>query len=164
MAVDRVEFKLAGVDDLARRLDRFKRDMRVRILRRGITEAARVIQFAAAVRAPVLKQAVPHRTRGLVRQNIIIRPSKIARRRGEVGSFVTVKRLGRRAIFEGKIKGFGTGRHPRDPFYFRFLEYGTRKMSARPFLGPAVQTRSAEAIRAFERVVVPMIERAEARL
>lgn len=164
MAGDGVEFKMAGIDDMARRLNAFSRDMRVRILRRGITEAARVIQLAAAVRAPVLSRPAKWRTRGLVRESIVIRPSKLARKRGEVGGFVTVKRLGKRAIFNAKIKGVGGARNPRDPFYFRFLEMGTKKMGARPFLGPAVNTRSQEALRAFERVVVPMIERAERRL
>lgn len=36
-------------------------------------------------------------------------------------------------------------------FYGRFLEYGTSKMSAKPFLRPAVAARGQQAINVFER-------------
>jgi HK97 gp10 family phage protein len=108
-----------------------------------------VIQAEARRNAPVLQSATKYRIRGLVRRSITVRASRLARRRGDVGVYVTVRRLTGKQIAAGKAAGFAAGRNPRDPFYFRFLEQGTRKMAARPFLGPALQTKGEEATQAF---------------
>lgn len=36
-----------------------------------------------------------------------------------------------------------------DPYYWRFVEFGTIKMSAKPFLRPAFDARTTQAIRAY---------------
>jgi HK97 gp10 family phage protein len=44
-----------------------------------------------------------------------------------------------------------------DPYYWRWLEFGTKKMTARPFLKPAAD-RLPEALAAFEASAIPAIE------
>lgn len=141
--------RVEGLDDSLRALRELPRKMRLGALRKGLRAAGRVIQGEARANAPVLQSVTKHRIRGLVRQAITVRSSRIARRRGDIGVYVTVRQLSRKQITAGKAAGFGVGRNPRDPFYFRFLEMGTRKMTARSFIGPALQSKSKEATDAF---------------
>lgn len=48
-------------------------------------------------------------------------------------------------------------------YYFRFLELGTRKMRAKPFLTPALATESERAIEAVAKALEPAVNRAIAR-
>jgi HK97 gp10 family phage protein len=141
--------RISGLDDARRALAEMPRKLRFGALRKGLRAAGRVIQAEARRNAPVLQSATKYRIRGLVRRSITVRASRLARRRGDVGVYVTVRRLTGKQIAAGKAAGFAAGRNPRDPFYFRFLEQGTRKMAARPFLGPALQTKGEEATQAF---------------
>lgn len=43
-------------------------------------------------------------------------------------------------------------RYTNDPFYFRFLEFGTKYMSARSFLAPALANKKDEALRVMGAV------------
>lgn len=141
--------RISGLDDAQRALAELPRKLRFGALRKGLRAAGRVIQVEARANAPVLQTATKYRIRGLVRRSITVRASRLARRRGDVGVYVTVRRLTGKQIAAGKAAGFAVGRNPRDPFYFRFLEQGTRKMVARPFLGPALRTKGEEATQAF---------------
>jgi HK97 gp10 family phage protein len=142
--------RINGLDDALRELRELPRKLRIGALRKGLRAAGRVIQVDARTKAPVLQQATPYRTRGLVRRSITVRASRIARKRGDLGVFVTVA-----ASKQGRQRGAFTDLRskkvvrPNDPFYFRFLEMGTKKMAARPFLGPALQSKSREATDAF---------------
>jgi len=141
--------RISGLEDAQRALAELPRKLRFGAVRKALRASGRVIQTEARARAPVLQTATKYRIRGLVRRSIAVRASRLARRRGDVGVYVTVRRLTGKQIAAGKAAGFGAGRNPRDPFYFRFLEQGTRKMAARSFLGPALQSRGEEAARAF---------------
>lgn len=141
--------RVNGLGDALRELRELPRKLRIGALRKGLRAAGRVVQSEARVKAPVLQQATPYRTRGLVRRSISVRASRLARKRGDIGVYVTVRQLSRKQVTAGKAAGFGVGRNPKDPFYFRFLEQGTKKMAARPFLGPALQSKSQEATDAF---------------
>jgi HK97 gp10 family phage protein len=147
MAVDGI--RVEGLEEASRLLSELPRKLRFGAMRKGLRAAGRVIQTEARANAPVLQTATKHRIRGLVRRSITVRASRLARQRGDIGVYVTVRRLTAKQIRAGKEEGFGAGKNPRDPFYFRFLEKGTRKMTARPFLGPALQAKSEEATRAF---------------
>mgnify|MGYP000561918945 CR=1 FL=1 len=41
-------------------------------------------------------------------------------------------------------------RNPNDPFYWSFLEFGTSKMAARPFMRPAFDTKKFVALKTIE--------------
>jgi HK97 gp10 family phage protein len=101
--------------------------------------AARVVRDDAKRRAPVLAEATRNRKPGTVRDAIRASRSKI--NKGQNGLWemiVRVKPLKGRTI--GKFKkdtGKAASENPNDPYYWWWLEFGTSKMAARPFLRPA---------------------------
>ncbi len=108
--------------------------MRRRALRIALTAGARVFRDAAKRLAPILKvstyagaSAVRRGVRkpGTLRNAIRVRTSKVARRAGDVGVFVNVR----------PAKGAARGaKNPADPFYWRFVEFGTKKKPGAHFL------------------------------
>lgn len=163
--------RLKGVDDLKLALRDLDRSMRRKVLKAALRSAARVIQSDAKSRAPVLQMPTPRRVPGTVKRSIVVRASKLARRKNMLGVYVTVKASKARVKKDGR----------QDPFYFRFLEEGwiprgpgrglrgsdrkkravraqdTGRKVQRPFLGPALQAKSQAAVQAFEREVLPAI-------
>jgi HK97 gp10 family phage protein len=103
--------------------------MRKRVLRNALAAGAREVRDVAKRNAPVMTLGTslkaPYRKPGTVKQAIRVRTSKADRRAGDVGVFVNVRpaKAGQRGA-----------KTPNDPFYWRFLEFGTKKMPARPFL------------------------------
>ena len=147
--------RISGLDDAKRALADLPRKLRIGALRKGLRAAGQVIRKEAAANAPVLQfsperpSTRKYRIAGLVRRSLTVRGSRLARQRGDLGVYVTIRRLTKKQITAGKQAGFGVGKNPRDPFYFKFLEQGTKKMAARPFIGPALQSKSTEATSAF---------------
>jgi HK97 gp10 family phage protein len=157
---DEIKLSIGGIDELKRQLADLPEKLRRRGLLNALRRAARVIREAARAKAPVLAMPVKYRTPGLVRRKISVRTSKFARQAGDVGVFVGVRpALG--AKFRGgvQVRASARGaRSPQDPFYWRFVEFGTRKMRARPYLTPAGD-RLGEALGIFERDAVDVIEK-----
>ena len=72
------------------------------------------------------------------------------------------RHLGRKAekkLVVGKSGRIVTKR-VNDPFYWYFHEFGTKKMQARPFIGPALENKRNEAIKAMEDRLAKEIEKA----
>lgn len=121
--------RIEGLDELKRKLAEVPKALRKRVLRNALAAGAREVRDVAKRNAPVMtlgtSLSAPYRKPGTVKQAIRVRTSKADRRAGDVGVFVNVKpaKSGQRGA-----------RNPNDPFYWRFLEFGTRKMAARPFL------------------------------
>lgn len=149
--------KLEGVEDLKRALAEASVTIRTKAVRGALKEAGKVIQAAARMAAPVL--AVPTKTRkpGTIKRNIVVRASKFARQDGGEGVYVSVRGIRGKA----RVKRYGKAgaTNPNDPYYWRFQEMGTRKMAARPFMRPAAEGKSQQAIDTFMRSVVPQIEK-----
>jgi HK97 gp10 family phage protein len=154
---DEIELKLEGVDELLAALRGMPQKLRNRAIRAALRKAARVISVDAKSRTPVMLAPVPFRRPGTVKRRISVRNSKFARQAGDEGVFVGVKPLRGRA--DTRRYGKASSRNPNDPFYWRFLEFGTRKMTARPFLGPAANAKGNEAIRSFLRESLSAIEK-----
>ena len=146
MAVDTQQIK--GFDDLSAKLRGIAPALRKKAVRNALAAGARLVRDAARASAPVLSKPVPYRTPGLVKKSIVVRTSKVAKRAGDVGVFVNV-RPAKGARFSSKTRrllgvkvrtrtqtrvSLRGARSPFDPFYWRFLEFGTSKMRARPFL------------------------------
>lgn len=144
--------KVQGLPDLRAALRGIVPKLRRRALRNALAAGARVVRDAAKAQAPVLNSAersAPYRQPGTVRGAITVRTSKQARRRGDVGVFVNVRPA------KGPARG---ARSTRDPFYWRFLEFGTAKMAARSFLQPA-GSKLAQALAVFLQKIGPQIQK-----
>lgn len=132
------EFQLQGVDELVKKLREIPLALRKRVLRNALAAGARLVRDEAKQQAPVLRLEnslqAPYRKPGTVRDAVRIRTSKKDRRAGDVGVYVNVK----------PAKGAERGAKSRaDPFYWRFLEFGTKRMAPRKFLRPAADKLSA---------------------
>ena len=121
--------RIEGLDELKRKLAEVPKAMRKRVLRNALAAGAREVRDVAKRNAPVMTLGTslkaPYRKPGTVKQAIRVRTSKADRRAGDVGVFVNVRpaKAGQRGA-----------KNPNDPFYWRFLEFGTKKMPAKPFL------------------------------
>lgn len=146
-----VQARVRGIPDLRQALLSIPSKLRKRALRNALAAGARVIRDEARKAAPVLSPAGalrnPYRKPGTVRKAISVRTSKIARRAGDVGVFVNV-RPAKRGLRGAKSKV--------DPFYWRFLEFGTVKMRPFAFLQRAAK-RLPDALRVFIDKIGPQI-------
>ena len=177
-----VSYKLEGLDQLMRSLRDVPNNLRKKALTKALRAAGKVVLDEARARAPVLKEAIPHRRAGTVKKAIKLRVSKMDKRQGNVGVFVNVKPLTKAQIGNFKSSSVKSGgkasgsANPNDPYYWRWLEFGHKKrtakwsassitgrrrlatgsVAARPFLRPAAD-KLEEAKRVFERTVMPEI-------
>lgn len=152
-----VTTRIGGLQDLRRQLLDLAPRLRRRALRNALAAGARAFRDEAKRLAPVLKlstysgaSAVRRGVRkvGTLRNAIRVRTSKLSTRRGDVGVFVNVKPL----------KG-GGAKNPNDPYYWRFVEFGTRRSGEKTFLRAAAARKSGEALRRFEQSIGPQLKR-----
>lgn len=128
---DGITVQLQGVDELKRALEQVPDKLKKKGLLKALRLAGNVVRDAARRAAPVLQTPTPIRKPGTVRRALVVRPSKFARKAGDIGVYVSVRPL--RGARTKKLGAAGAT-NPNDPFYWRFLEFGTRKMRKRPFL------------------------------
>lgn len=144
--------RIEGLDELKRKLAEVPKAMRKRVLRNALAAGAREVRDVAKRNAPVMTLGTslnaPYRKPGTVKQAIRVRTSKADRRAGDLGVFVNVRpaKSGQRGA-----------KNPNDPFYWRFLEFGTRKMPARPFLQRATSALP-KALAIFEARIAKWIQ------
>lgn len=149
--------KIEGLDDLNRAIAELAGDLKRKVIRAALRDAAKPIQRAAVAAAPVLRSEHPHRLPGTLRRSILVKASKRFKgQNGEIGVFVSVsKRKG--------LGGKASARNPFDPFYWRFLEFGTQKMSRRQFMTPAFEANTDNALRIFQARLKTRIDKANHR-
>jgi HK97 gp10 family phage protein len=143
------EIQVKGLTELVARLKALPTELASKNggpLAKALYRAAVVIQNEARMRAPV-------RT-GNLKRNIVVRRDRNPVKDGATEEYhVTVRKLKK-----GRSKA-----HPDDstPFYWRFVEFGTQKMPAAPFMRPAFEAKKEEAVRVFEEQLNVYITKAE---
>ena len=138
-----IEVKLTGLKELEKALEQLPKEIQSRPLRSAVSAAAKVIVDDVKARVPVgetgnLKTAVyRYRSRrnsstgretffvGIRQGKAQYKDTAYNRRRGRVGK--TYKTAG-------------------EAYYWRFLEFGTAKMQAKPFLRPAFEANKSKAV------------------
>jgi HK97 gp10 family phage protein len=146
--------KITGIQDIKEALAGIVPKLRRRALRNALAAGARVVRDRARSAAPVLSTAAPAvrrgwRTPGLLRKQIVVRTSKVARRAGDVGVFVNVR----------PAKGPARGTYsPLDPYYWRWQEFGTVRQRGIKYL-QAGAGQLEEALRIFVAKIGPAIDK-----
>ena len=145
---DSVKVTVNGIDELKKALAALPGKLRRKVLVKALRAGAREVQKSARAAVPVLATPNAYRTKGLLKRKISVRVSKESRRAGDVGVFVNVKPA---------PKGQRGAKSKLDPFYWRFVQFGTKKMTAKPFMEAGADALP-QALAAFEREAVPAIE------
>jgi len=157
--------QLKGFDELAAKLRGIVPALRKKVVRNALAAGARLVRDDARRNVPVLSPSVraPYRTPGLLKKSLVVRTSKEARKAGDVGVFVNVRPakgakykattrrvLGLKVRSSKLVRASQRGAKSKlDPFYWRFVNFGTVKMPARPFLTNAARQLPA-ALRVFQ--------------
>lgn len=138
-----------GLRELSAALRELPQRIARNALRQSVSRGAAVIRDEAKVRAPVSNGAprpgepLP----GTLKRAIVIKQD---RERSSLLSqtFVVAVRHGKRYRQQGK-----KGNRSQDAYYWRWVEFGTVKMSARPFMRPAFETKKQTAVQEIARVL-----------
>lgn len=162
MASGSSSIKIEGLNELRMALQQLPERIQRKALANSVAKGARIIGNDAKRRVPVLKEFDPRRTPGLLKR--LIRVTRGVRRNTEAAAFVSVRRMTKKQVTEFKAKtGHKGADNPFDPFYWTFVEFGTSKMAARPFLRPAFDHNKEAAARAIGAELGAAIQK-EARL
>ena len=152
--------QVQGLDQLAKAL----RELPQRVARNGLRAAvyagAKVIRDEAKLQAPVATGAMgPNQPPpGTLKRSVIMKQIPELSGAQKQTFFVTV-RQGKKYRKQGK-----KGNLSQDAWYWRFVEFGTVKMPARPFLRPAFDMKKHEAVTAIKTRLAQRIEQAAQEL
>lgn len=151
------ELKVEGLAELANTLSELGKRIEGRVLQTSLRRGAALMVTEAKARAPILKNPDSRRRPGALRANVRARPVRDPEHSATV--IVGVRKLSVKQVAAFKKK---TGRkgsdNPSDPFYWRFLEFGTARMPARPFLRPAFEVKKIEAVDVIRSAIAERIE------
>ena len=132
-----VIFNISGTGDaeLQKLLNALPGKVQKKIMRQALREAAKVVAVEARALAPVGAE-----DGGTLRASIKVRAAK--GKRGTIGAEVVTGE----GFFQGKT------------FYGAFVELGTRRMKAKPFLRPAADAARSRAIAVVAEAIRTRIE------
>jgi len=156
------KIEVQGLRELQVALKALPQKMTQRVLNAALMKGARDIANEAKKRAPVLNPmdstALKGRRRaGTLRRNIRARVIRAYEHTASV--MVGVRQLSSKAILAfKKATGKNGAANPDDPFYWRFLGFGTSKMRARPFLRPAFETKKFAAANVIKDAIKARLE------
>lgn len=138
--------RIEGLAQLDRALRELPQRLASRGLRASVYAGAKVIRDEARARAPKAAQSLGAKQPppGTLKRSVIMKHIRELSVGGRQTFYVLV-RHGKKYRSQGK-----RGTLSQDAWYWRFLEFGTRKMSARPFLRPALESRRREAVSAIK--------------
>jgi HK97 gp10 family phage protein len=140
-----IDLDVKGLAELERKMRELTDKVQGQMLRQAVNAGAQIVKKAARDKVPV--------DTGLLRRNIVVGRSRRQSAPGRETYNVFVKkekrtyadtRANRRKNRVGKkyeVQG--------PAYYWRFLEFGTKKMQARPFLRPALVSNQQAAINAI---------------
>ena len=141
------EIELQGMEELLARLDEIGSRVASRAQNKALREAGEVLRAETSRRAPRSasprppSKGQPWRTGRHAADNIAV-------------SKVRTDKDGNRHVLVGLAKG------DTSPFfYLKFHEWGTSKMSARPFMGPALEEKRNEIFNTMADVLREEIEK-----
>jgi HK97 gp10 family phage protein len=142
--------QIKGLDALAKALKELPDRVAKNGLRAAVYAGAKVIRDEAKLQALVAT--------GTLKRAVILKQIPELSSKNKQTFFVTV-RQGKKYRKQGK-----KGNLSQDAWYWRFVEFGTVKMSARPFLRPAFDMKKNDALTAIKTRLAERIEQAAREL
>jgi HK97 gp10 family phage protein len=139
------EWKIEGLRELGEALKQFPEKIAGKIMRAAVSSGAAVVRDDAKARAPV--------DTGEMRLDIQMKHAKGGNAYQQ--AYEVYVRSGKRSRLAGKRRNID-----RDSYYWRFVEFGTVKMTKRPFMRPAFEAKkyaAAEEIRRILAAAVPQV-------
>lgn len=125
--------QLIGFKELAAAMRELGPRIARNTLRRSVSSAAAIIRNEAREKSPV--------DTGEMKKDIMIKRERDTK--GEMSArYAVFVRSGKKSRLAGKKRDVN-----RDSFYWRFVEFGTSKMSAKPFLRPAFEAQKENAVK-----------------
>jgi HK97 gp10 family phage protein len=139
---------LTGFDELAKKLKELGPKVAKNGLRRATSAGAAIVRNDARTRAPV--------DTGEMKRDIMMKRERDVRGGDTTGTVYTVYvRSGKKSRMAGKKRNVD-----RDSYYWKFIEFGTAKMPAKPFLRPAFEANKEAAIEAIGKSLDETIQAA----
>lgn len=139
--------EVQGLRELRRDLKRFPKLIRDRVLHTALKAAAMPTVNMARGLVPVKS--------GTIRSHIVVRKTKKQHRTSRAQVSVGV---------EGKTRKKGDKLAFDDPYYWRFIEFGTIHAPAQPFLRPAIDSQKFASFEIFKKALKKGIDREARRL
>lgn len=123
----------------------------MRQLPKEVNKRKEVLDPALVAGAIVVRnssRAIAPKDTGVLKRNVIAQRWRRPVERMAATVVVRVRSLSARAISRLKKRNLAKGRdlYHGDPFYWRFVEFGTSRMAARPFLRPAFDSKKLDAV------------------
>lgn len=148
--------RIEGLAELNRALRELPQRIANRGLRTAVYAGAKVIRDEARHRAPKAAQSlgIKQPPAGTLKRSVIMKHIRELSGGGRQTFYVLV-RQGKKYRNQGK-----RGNLSQDAWYWRFVEFGTVKMSARPFLRPAFDMKKNDALTAIKTRLAERIEQA----
>lgn len=152
----------SGFSELEDNLKLLGEQMRERGTKYMMSRAAVPMRDEARRRAPVLAAPDSRRRAGTIQRAIQIwrhRKSPYA-----ATYYVGVRGLSKKAVRMFKqLVSKKSSNNPNDPYYWRFVELGTSKMAARPFLRASFEAKKSESVKAALEAGRDFVRRTQAR-
>ncbi len=147
--------QIKGLAELNRALAELPPRLARNVLRGSVAAGAAVIRQEAKERAPRYagEVAAGHPPPGTLKRAIY---SAQARRLSSL-----LEQVYHVGVVSGKRAKVGKAKSgkSKDAYYWRFVEFGTVKMAARPFLRPAFEAKKLEAVEAIRRYMAERLAR-----
>jgi HK97 gp10 family phage protein len=153
------EFKIEGLEPLLKKFESIDYDIKRKGGRAALRKAANVIVKAAQSNAMKIDDPA---TASAIYRNITMRwNGRLFKKSGSLGFRVGVLG-GAKApdIASGEFKGKGKAKPGGVTFHWRFIEFGTQNIAARPFMRPALADNTLKAEQVFIAEYSKAIDRA----
>jgi HK97 gp10 family phage protein len=144
---------IKGLSELSAALKELPNRIARNALRQSVARGAVVIRDEAKTRAPVstTPPAPGDPLPGTLKRSIVIKHDK-DRSSLTSQTYVVAVRHGKKYRNQGK-----KGNRSQDAYYWRWVEFGTVKMAARPFMRPAFEAQKEAAVQEITRVLAERI-------
>lgn len=130
--------KVEGLDNFAQALNLLSQNIARSVLRGGVSAAGKVIRDETKLRAPVYTGPAieGHPPPGTLKRAVSYGRARWESGEGKEVYHVFVRQAKNGAVGQKGVKAYGKF----DAFYARWVEYGTSKMAAHPFMRPAYES------------------------